>query len=180
MQYWVGLKQLQNYNLNYFLVCHKNRWKHKQHFKLLFFKIILYFSISDYLSIYGKLNFLPINSIYLVFSSLEMQRRVIQIKTHDKLFYSVWKESSHKPLKVAAAKNYFPGVYIIDITCFNKCFLFHVITWRQYFLCKLIVPQWFWCNRHVAAFFKTSVLKKSIFYIRYFHNNIAMLLTSKV
>ena len=59
------------------------------HSKLLFLKLISHFSTSDYISTYGKLNFLPINSIYLVFSSLEMQRRLIQIKVYYKLFYSV-------------------------------------------------------------------------------------------
>ena len=42
-------------------------------------------------------------------------------------------ETSHKPLKVEAAKNSFPGVYIIDTTCFDECFLFHVMTGRYYF-----------------------------------------------
>ena len=42
---------------------------------------------------------------------------------------------SHKPLKVTAAKS-FPSVSTIDTTCFNECFLFHVITGRHYFLHK--------------------------------------------
>ena len=29
------------------------------------------------------------------------------------VFNSVWKEMSHKPLKAAAAKNFFPNVYVI-------------------------------------------------------------------
>ena len=41
----------------------------------------------------------------MVFSSLEMQRRLIWTKLYYKLLYSVWNETSHKPLKVAAAKN---------------------------------------------------------------------------
>ena len=92
---------------------------------------------------YGKLNFPPINSIYFIFLYLEMRRRLIQIKAYYKLFYSIWKETSHKPLKVAAAKKYFPSVYITDTTCFNECFLFHMITGRHYFLYKFIITQRF-------------------------------------
>ena len=80
---------------------------------------------------YEKLNFPPLNSILLILSSLEIQRRLLQFKTYYKLFYSVWKETSHKPLKVAAAKKYFPSVCTIDTTCCNECFLFHV---RHYLL----------------------------------------------
>ena len=52
----------------------------------------------------GKLNLLLKNSINLVFSSLEIQRRLIQIKSYYTFFYSVWKETSNKFSKVAAAK----------------------------------------------------------------------------
>ena len=47
-------------------------------------------------------------SIYLVFSSPEMQRRFMQTKVYYKLFHSAEKETSHKPLKVAAIKEVFP------------------------------------------------------------------------
>ena len=57
--------------------------------------------------------------------------------------YFVWNETSHKPLKVAAAKKSFPGVYIIDTTCFDKFFLFHVMTGRHYFKNKSIVTHRF-------------------------------------
>ena len=47
-------------------------------------------------------------------SSLEMQRKLIKSKVYNKLFYSVWREGSHKPLKTAAVKKSFPSVYIIN------------------------------------------------------------------
>ena len=95
------------------------------------------------MSTYGKLNLLPIKSIYLVFSSRKRQIRLIQIKVYYKFFYSVWKETSHKPLKVTTAKNTFPNMYIIDRTCFDLCFLFHVITGKHYFLRKFSSTQRF-------------------------------------
>ena len=55
------------------------------------------------MSAYGKLNLLLINSIYFVFSSLEMHGRLIQTKLYYKLFHFVYKETSHKPSKVALA-----------------------------------------------------------------------------
>ena len=45
--------------------------------------------------------------------------------------------------QVAAAKKSFASVYIIDTTCFDECFLFHVITGRYYFLQNVILTQTF-------------------------------------
>ena len=65
----------------------------------------------------------------MVFSSREMQGRLMQTKVDTTSFpHSVSKEVSPKPLKVAAAKKYFRSVFIIDTTCFDECFSFHVIT----------------------------------------------------
>ena len=81
-----------------------------------------------------KLNSLLINIIYLVVSSLEMQRRLIQTKVHYKIFYSISKETTHKPSKVAATENFSSNMYVIVTTCFSECFLFHMITGRHCFL----------------------------------------------
>ena len=58
------------------------------------------------------------------------------------------KVTSHKPLKVATAKKSFPSVYMINTTCFDECFLFHVLTGRHYFLYKFIVTQRFGQKQH--------------------------------
>ena len=112
-------------------------------FKLLFFKKQIHFGASEQMPIYGKLNLLPIKCIYLVFSSRERQRKLMQNKVYYKLFYSVWKEVSHKPLKVAAVKKSSPSMYITGKNCSNLCFLFHVITRRRYFLRKFSTTQRF-------------------------------------
>ena len=51
-----------------------------------------------------------------------MQKRLMQNKEYDKFFF-VSKEACHKPLKVAAAKKSFQGLFIIDTTCFDEYFL---------------------------------------------------------
>ena len=63
-------------------------------------------------------------------------------KTHaDKsplqIFHSVSKETTHKPSKVAASKNLSSSVHAIDTTCFDECFLFHLITGSHYFFVKV-------------------------------------------
>ena len=73
-------------------------------------------------------NLLLINSISLVVSSLEMQIKLIQTKEHRKFFCSVSKITTHKPSKVATAKNISSIVHVIDTTCFDECFLFYLIT----------------------------------------------------
>ena len=104
-----------------------------------------------------------------------MQRRLTQTKVYHELFYSVWKETSHKPWKVAVATTSFPSVYIMDTTCFDECFLFRVITGRH-FLYKLIVTQKFGVTAMLLRSLKQVFWKKSVFHIHYFHNNTAMLL----
>ena len=56
----------------------------------------------------------------------------METNVYYKPFYSVWKETSHKPLKEAAAEKSFLSVYIIDKTCFDECFLVHVIQGSNY------------------------------------------------
>ena len=104
---------------NFFCACHKNRRKHNQNFILLYLKLNSHFGTSNQLSACRKLILLLINSIFLVFSSLEMQRRLIQAKVRLKFFYSVSKETTHKPLEVAAAKNFSNNFCVRDIACFD-------------------------------------------------------------
>ena len=133
------------------------------------------------ISTYGKLNLLPIKSIYLVFPSRESQRRLTQTKVYYKCFYSVWKETSHRPtFKVAATKKSPTGVYIIDKTCFVECFLFHVITERRYFLYKVSVTQRFVAITMLLRSLKQVFWKRSTFCFRYLHNKTSMLLILKV
>ena len=81
----------------------------------------------------------------LIFSSREMQRRLIQTKVCYNLFYSVSKEANKKdcsiPLKVAAAKKSFPRVFVIDTTCFDEFLLFYVITGKTAFYTNLTLPR---------------------------------------
>ena len=67
---------------------------------------------------------------------------------------------SHKPLKVAAAKKSFPGVHIIETSCFDECFLCHVMTGGHYFLNKFYRYLEVWYNRDVTEFSVTIFLKE--------------------
>ena len=99
--------------------------------KLLFFIISLHFVTSNQISTYRELNSSLTSSIYFVFLPLEMQKRLEQTKVYHTFSYFVWKETSHKPLKVAAAITIFSGVYVICTIFFDECFLSYVITGRQ-------------------------------------------------
>ena len=66
---------------NYFCVRHKSKRTRNQHFKLLYFKLNSHFGKSNYISACRKLNLLLINSICLVVSFLEVQRKLIQYTT---------------------------------------------------------------------------------------------------
>ena len=103
--------------------------------KFLFFTINLHFVTSNQIPAYRKLNLPLTSSIYFVF--LEMQKTLQQIKVYHAFSYFVWKETKHKPLKVAGAKTLFSSVvYVIGTTCFDEWFLFcetterHHISWK--------------------------------------------------
>ena len=89
---------------------------------------------TKYLSACRKLNSLLRNSICMVLSFLEMQRRLIQTKVHYAIFYSVSKETTQKPSKVATAENVSFSVDVTDTTCFTECFLFYLIDGSHCFL----------------------------------------------
>ena len=105
-----------------FFVRYKNWRKHNQQFKLLFFTINLCFVLWNQVSSYRKLNLPITTSTYLAFLPLEMQRRLKQTKVYHTFFYFAWKETTHNPLKVSAAKALFSSVYVIDETCFDERF----------------------------------------------------------
>ena len=72
-----------------------------------FSKKKLHFGTSEQISTYGKINLLPIKSIYLVFSSRERKRRLIQTKIYYKLFYCL-KRNISKSFKSDSCKNVLP------------------------------------------------------------------------
>ena len=117
----------------------------------------------------------------MVFSSQEMQRRLIQTKVYYKLCYSVSKEASHKPLKVAAAKKSFPIVFIIDTTCFDECFLIYVITANSSFYTNLLLPRGLVQPPCCCVFWNKCFERSPHFMsLRYLHHNIRMMLILKV
>ena len=111
---------------------------------------------------------------------LKNVEKTYSAKWYCKGFYSVWKETSHKPSKVVDIKNLLPSLYVIRTTCFDECFSFHVVIVKHYFLCKFIVTQRFFATTMLLPALKQLFWKKSVYYVRYLHNKITMLLIPKV
>ena len=102
------MKELQHcVTKNYFCV--------RQQLKLLCNKII-YTSAhqTKQLHVRKLISFL-MNNIYLAFFYLEMQK-------------------DSQTFKSCSCKKFFPSVYVIGATCFNECFLLHVIIGTPHFL----------------------------------------------
>ena len=121
-----------------------------------------------------KLNLL-IKVFCLVISSLEMQRRLIQTKLYYKLFYSIANFS--QTFKVAAAKNVFPSAYVTGATALSDCFysicyLEDIILYTNLSLPRGLLQA----PRSLKQVFR----KKSVFYVRYLHNDSIMLLIPKI
>ena len=116
----------------------------------------LHFVTSNQLSTFRKLNLPLISSVYFAFFPLEMQKRLEQTKVYHAFSHFVWKETTHKPLKVAAARTLFSSVYVITTTCFDECF------YSMWYLKKIVFHEslsLLW-ECHVAAFFEASVLQE--------------------
>ena len=81
---------------------------------------------ADYFCVHHK------NNIFaLVFSS--NAKRIHTDQSLLQTFVLSLKATVLLTFKGAAAKTCFPSVYIIDTSCFDECFLFHVTTERPCF-----------------------------------------------
>ena len=104
------LKELRYYKCyykSYFCVCHKNRRKHSQHFKLLVFTINLRFVTSNQIPTYRETNFPLTSSIYLVFLPPEMQGRLKKDQRIPHVFLLCLKRNYPQTFKSGSSKNPF-------------------------------------------------------------------------
>ena len=111
------LKELQNYKQNLFLCPPTKIGENTTNIlKQLFFILILHFVTSYQICTHRKLNLPLRSSIYFVYLHPEIQKSLEQTKVYRAFSYFVWKETTQKPLKVAAVKTLFSNVYIIATT----------------------------------------------------------------
>ena len=118
--------------------------------KLLFFIINLHFVISNQLSTSRKLN-VPLTSIVcFVFFPLEMQKRIEQTKVYHAFSHFIWKETTHKHLKVAAARTLFPVCMLLLQLASMSVFY---STWylKEIVFHESLSLLWDCFKRHVAA-----------------------------
>ena len=134
---------------------------------MLLFRINVLFGTTGLMLAYEKLHLL-INSIYLLFLSIEIQQDSYWPNYTTSCFHS--EKNVSQPSKNVAAKNSSPSGYVIVKACFDECFLFHFIIWRHYFLYKFIVSERF-LQHHALHSLKQVFGETSVFYVRYLHNN---------
>ena len=119
---------------------------------------------------YKKMNLLLTNSISSVFSFLKNLRSLAQTKGHY-IFLLCLKRNDSKTFESSnLKKKKFSNVHVTATTCFDKCFLFHVIHERHSFLLNFIVTL------RVLAFFATYDLKEVRILLFYLQNNSLMLI----
>ena len=114
----------------------KNRQKHNQHFKTAVFTINLHFVTSNQISTSKKLNLCFSQALFITSINAKTSQTDQSIP---RVFSLCLKRTTHKPLKVAAAKILSCSVYVIGTTFFDECFLFYMITERHYFSIKINV-----------------------------------------
>ena len=95
-----------------------------------------------------------------------IQKRLKQTKVYQKKR----KETTLKPLKVAAAKPFLPVfMLLVQLASMNICLLEDIIFQKGLSL------SWDFSNRHVVAFLEACVLKK-VHFLRYLHTKGVMLI----
>ena len=72
------------------------------------------------------------------------------------------------------------SVYVIDATCFDKCFLFHVIAGRRYFFSEFVVTVRFFQPRYCRFLWNKCFERSSYFTLFYLHNNSVLLSSKKI
>ena len=126
----------------------------------LFFIINLHSVTWNQISTYRKLNLSQTGSICFFFLALEIQKRLDQTKINHAFSYFVWKEMTHKPLKVAATKN--PLLQCV-------WYYWNLLRWMFFILCdnlKILLFMKVWryseifFKRYVVAFFDDRVSKE--------------------
>ena len=159
MVFCITQRSYQIITANDFYVHHKIRRKHNQHSKLSCFKINLHFgNLHIRLNIYIWRTKLSSHTVFIWSSLLKKCKEDTYIPKYTTNFFAPSEKKPHKPFKLAVAKRSFASVYIIDTTCFDEYFLFHAIT-RGFIVIQIYRYLEVWCNRHVAAFFETSILE---------------------
>ena len=113
---------------------------------------------SGEISTSGKLNFLPISSIYLVFSPQEMWRRLMWNKIYYKFFYSVWNVS--QTFKSSSSRKVFLKCVYHWYNLLRRMFLVPCDNRKTLFFIQIYHYPEIWHNHHAAVFFETSVLKE--------------------
>ena len=103
------------------------------------------------------MNLLLINSIYLVFSSVEI---LVQTKLYYQFFSLCLERNVSQTSTVATEKNFFPSLYVISKACFDECFFIPCDNLMTLFFIQIyLYPERFY-NRHDVTLFETSVLKE--------------------
>ena len=120
---------------------------------------------------YGKLNILIMNNIYSVFFSVEIQRRLAQTKLYFQFFTLCLKRNISQTSKVAAAKNFFPSVYMLLVKLASMNVFIPCDDLKNYFLKKFIFTQSIFAIAMLLSSLKQLFWKKSVFCIRYLYNN---------
>ena len=157
--------------VNYFCVRHKNRRKHNQHFTLLFFKINLHFGTSDCISTYGKLNLLPINSIFWTSLLEKCKDDWCRRPKYTTSFPCCLKRSVSQTLYSSMCKKVFPKCAYHWYNLRQWMFFISYHNCKRYFLHKFIVTQRLGATGMLLCSFKQVFWKNSAFYIHYLHNN---------
>ena len=117
-----------------------------------------------------KTNLLPLNIIFLVFSSLEI-RRLIQTKVYCMFFCFIWKETTHKP---GTAKNFLFGVCIIGSTFLDVFFFIPNVTTGRFFIEVYCYPRFF--TTGCCCFFINKCFERTPYFTFYLHNNSTILI----
>ena len=105
--------------------------------------------------------------LYFVFLSLEMQKKTWTGQSIPRVFlFCLKKKTTHKPLKVVAAKTLFSSAYVIGATCFDECFFVLCDNWKT----LLNITLRFF-KAPCCCFLWSQCFERSPYFMRHLRNN---------
>ena len=116
----------------------------------------------------------------MVFSTLVTQRRLIQTKAYYKFSTLSERKFLSNIQKQQLQKTFSQVSKLLVQLASTNVFYSMGQTGRHYFFYKFIVPPSFFATTMLLRSLKKVFWKKSVFYLRYLHNNIAMLVILRV
>ena len=106
----------------------------------------------------------------MIIFSLDVQRRLIQIKVYHKFFYSVWKEMTHKPSKAKQMWKSFSPVFMLLVQLASISYFYSMWRLEDIIFYKSLSLPWGSLQPPCSCVVWNKWFEISVYFNFYLHN----------